>query len=388
MSAPSSRCSGRRSSCIGAGTLLALGLLTLPLAIPTRAENLAAPATSPAPVVTISPTPADSASVRYDFGNVGMAAGNTLQRAYTIKNGGSAPVIIQGITTSCGCTRASLDDHGLSGRGPTVTGGPVTLAPGQSAQLSITVNVSELHPGPIRKTITVSGASDASPLATIDLFATLVPAIAFSPQTIDFGPAEAGVAHTATLTATVDPKLLSRGKVPDLRSSDPSVRITLLPVSPVQRPGSSVPLTYQLTLAPDAPLGPVSGRLYFAPPPRASADDGQSLWDVGAGVTGQVVGDISAPLTPLSLGIIPAATGAKATIKVTGKDAAALTGLTCESADPSITARLLPDAPTAQEATLEVTVAPHHAPGVLQTQVTVHTQSGERLVLTIVGSVV
>lgn len=62
----------------------------------------AQPATSASAATVLTVTPAN-----YDFGSVSMAAG-PVRRQFTVSNGGSSPVTMTKLSTSCMCTKASL----------------------------------------------------------------------------------------------------------------------------------------------------------------------------------------------------------------------------------------------------------------------------------------
>ena len=67
-----------------------------------------------APQVMISPG-------NYDFGQIGSAPVTTV---FSVRNEGSAPLAIESISTSCGCTTAQIDTQ--------------TIGPGAAADLTVT----------------------------------------------------------------------------------------------------------------------------------------------------------------------------------------------------------------------------------------------------------
>jgi cytochrome c-type biogenesis protein CcmH/NrfF len=93
-----------------------------------------APAERPEIVIT---------SESYDFGDVSQAEG-TVSSFFTIKNEGTTDLIIEAISTSCGCTTASLegsDFFGMAGHGGGIDASPpdwtYTLPPGSTAELEV-----------------------------------------------------------------------------------------------------------------------------------------------------------------------------------------------------------------------------------------------------------
>lgn len=75
----------------------------------------------------------------YDFGQV--VAGLAVSHTFLLTNEGDEPLVITGVTTSCGCTTTAL--------------AKTTLAPGESVELAALVDTSGFA-GAIAKTITVA----------------------------------------------------------------------------------------------------------------------------------------------------------------------------------------------------------------------------------------
>jgi len=89
----------RRTISYVLGTLAVLAAI---VALSRWSGTSAQPATSATAATVLTVTPAN-----YDFGSVSMAAG-TVRRQFTVSNGGSSPVTLTKLSTSCMCTKASL----------------------------------------------------------------------------------------------------------------------------------------------------------------------------------------------------------------------------------------------------------------------------------------
>ncbi len=325
------------------------------------------------------------------------------------------PVAVTRLSPSCHCVSAALSAAGGASL-------PRTLAPGGALSVSVSVDLSELRPGPFAKTVVVyarpSGGGAEFVLARLTVRGTLLPAVAFaaagSPAapnlsvlplgTLDLSapPGTAGV----VLVATPDPRLLrGNAAVPPLASAVPGVRAERLQGT------KNGALRYRVSAAPDAPIGPVLGMLAFAPPATDTSVRAMAWRSAGIVVTGEIVGDIAASPKVVAFGVAPG-TGAtpapglaapkagdtvpsslSRAVTLTARNPAAFVGITLEPGSPAVSARLLPPATgasaTATERTLLVTLAPDAARkvaagengGFFQARVTVRLANGQRLAL-------
>ncbi|MBI1975231.1 MAG: DUF1573 domain-containing protein [Parcubacteria group bacterium] len=99
----------------------------------------------------------------YDFGTISMAAGD-VKHAFTIKNEGLGPVVVEKIYTSCMCTTATfikgkdrLGPFGMPGHGsiPKIN---QTIAPGEEVTIEATFDPKAHGPagvGPIQRAVTL-----------------------------------------------------------------------------------------------------------------------------------------------------------------------------------------------------------------------------------------
>lgn len=84
----------------------------------------------------------------WDFGRT--LKNRSLEKRFTIRNVGDAPLVIDRITTTCGCAAALLDEK--------------TLKPGQSAELRVTFQTEGLEGRVERKVLLRSNDRQRDPL--------------------------------------------------------------------------------------------------------------------------------------------------------------------------------------------------------------------------------
>jgi hypothetical protein len=88
----------------------------------------------------------------YDFGVVNE--GTPLRHVFEVRNRGTAPLLLSGVATSCGCTAATLGD--------------TTIPPGGSGPLEVKMDTHGQH-GKGTRTITVSSNDPRHPTATVTI---------------------------------------------------------------------------------------------------------------------------------------------------------------------------------------------------------------------------
>lgn len=91
----------------------------------------------------------------YDFGQV--PADRLSQTQFTVTNAGTAPLTIKSVTTSCGCTRATISSQ--------------AIPPGGSAQLDVTFDP-QVHPdatGPMFRVVYLVTNDPTQPETQIEL---------------------------------------------------------------------------------------------------------------------------------------------------------------------------------------------------------------------------
>jgi hypothetical protein len=107
----------------------------------------------PAPAPKISVEPAS-----FDFGKA--LPGKTLEKQFSIRNFGDADLVIEQVTTTCGCTAALLDEQHRQ------------LKPGQSGQLRVRLQTRE-YSGRLVRSVMVRSNDPARKLLEIKVEANV-----------------------------------------------------------------------------------------------------------------------------------------------------------------------------------------------------------------------
>ncbi len=132
-----------------AALLVVASLAASSAAAPPSAEQTAKPA--PVPVVQVDPS-------GFDFGRA--QPGKTLKKEFTLRNAGEAPLVLQGVSTSCGCTAAIP--------------GATRLSPGQSTPLTVTLETRSYR-GPLERRVIVRSNDPKTPLLEVKVKVTVEP---------------------------------------------------------------------------------------------------------------------------------------------------------------------------------------------------------------------
>ncbi len=124
--------------------------LAVLLAAALAGAGEAPPATPPAqPQVRVEPA-------GFDFGKA--LPGRTLKKEFVLRNAGEAPLVIENVSTSCGCTAAIA--------------GTTRVLPGRSTSLTVTLETRDYH-GPVEKRVGVRSNDPKTPLLTVRVRATV-----------------------------------------------------------------------------------------------------------------------------------------------------------------------------------------------------------------------
>ena len=364
-------------------------------------------------VVAADGVKSDAPSVgKLDLGAVDSLAMPKIEHDFVLRNNGKAPLTIERIQPTCGCTSVLMGEKETT----------KTLAPGEEVKVHVEVDVTRFH-GAIRKAVRAYGA-DNTLLATMEVAAVIQDPVTFSSRQIDFGRVNFGTGATFPLDVTLSPRLLDKRVLPKLVSTNPNIQIT--PVEDKATAKATTPTStasnvrrYTVALAPTAPIGQLTGMLTFALPeadaaiveghtqekPAANSVAANTVAantvaanDVAArlntaletamvAVTGEVVGKISANPNMVIFGAAK-----EAQVTLTGASPAVLKNLKVTSPSPWVKARVLTPAKaeavaTLNTATLELTLDPRTPAGTLQTQLIVTAADGERLSLPLLAEV-
>jgi hypothetical protein len=126
--------------------VLAVALaLVAPLAAPLASDEVK----SPAPRIRVEPE-------AFDFGKA--QPGKTLRKDFTLSNFGDAELVIEKVSTTCGCTAALTADS--------------KLAPGGSTQLRVTLETRD-YSGRLERQVLVRSNDPQQPLVTVRVSASV-----------------------------------------------------------------------------------------------------------------------------------------------------------------------------------------------------------------------
>ena len=124
---------------------LAAALIALALGMTAVRADEKATSQAPAPKISVEPT-------TFDFGNA--LPEKTLEKQFSIRNFGDAPLVIEKITTTCGCTAGLLADDSK------------VLKPGQSGQLRVRLQTRD-YSGKVVRSVMVRSNDPAQELLEI-----------------------------------------------------------------------------------------------------------------------------------------------------------------------------------------------------------------------------
>jgi hypothetical protein len=124
------------------------------------AALLLAPACSPAPPRQSQGPRLAAEPERFDFGDV--LPGRSLSKEFTLRNVGSAPLLIEKLASSCACTALLLGEDARR------------LAPGRSAPLRVTLTT-PAQEGPLLEKVQVSTNDPERSLVELEIAANVKP---------------------------------------------------------------------------------------------------------------------------------------------------------------------------------------------------------------------
>lgn len=323
--------------------------------------------------VNAKPIPPErGGEISFDFGSVDEGSIPTLDHSFALRNDSSAPISLAQLQPSCGCTTAALDGRAQL---------PLSVQPGQSAVIDVSLNMRQLEPGQFSKLLFVKLTGQAMPAAIIRLSGNIVAAATFVEPQIDFGTLAYGDTPSKSLAVTVDTRLIPDPDRLSVLTSNPDVKVTLKSSTPSS--SNTRLLTYTATVVEKPRLGLLKCEVLL----RGPSKSGETImWGSPARIAGNVVGSFAA--TPESVSFdsgspIPAWSQ---DVLITGINRADLPSVKVFCASPLITATLAPaEQSEAKDAAtkLHIAVSDKMHPGTLQTQVLVTLPSGEQMMLPI-----
>ncbi|MCS6775157.1 MAG: DUF1573 domain-containing protein [Chloroherpetonaceae bacterium] len=335
---------------------------------------------------------------RFDCGRVDILTTPEVERVFRVKNEGREPVREVFIRTSCGCEKAEMRRNGQVVNLP-------SLAPGETLEVRVVVNLSRQRVGVKRVFAWVHGRDVDAPLAELEIVADIRPLVLCDPEIIAFGQFETGQTPSRTLKVTLDRRLAERAGRVILHSYNPAVEVTPEPYR--EEPGMldghpAVVRHYTVKVRPNAPIRPLMAALSFRPEtPATAAGTGRDLTRPENAylllppvmVTGEVTGPIAAQPGSLFFGVVPEGTTQKRTVRITGKTVQLLETLQVTASHAFLRATLGPVEMEREQGAavpfrlLEVTLLPDVRPGPINARLTLRTGTGVEIVLSVVAQV-
>lgn len=186
-----------------------------------------------APVVSVPKT-------EHNFGAV--LQGENVRHVFVFTNRGDAPLNVEKVSSSCGCTAALSSAK--------------TLAPGESGEIQASFDSTRFR-GAVSKTVYLYTNDPVQPMVQLQIKGTVQVELAFEPQLVNFGAVQPK--HTVRSVVT----LINQGKQP-VRLEKPETTAPELSVrfsAEVIPPGGKVAV--DLSLTPKPGQGRFSGYVLF-----------------------------------------------------------------------------------------------------------------------------
>ncbi len=388
------------TAAVHAETFPAVPTRTLPpsfVAATPQPQSKPRPASPGIPFAGLSIQAQDGVSLLYEnqgernFGTLNPLDTPKIQAVFHLKNETDKPMLLERLQPSCHCTHVEAIPPQI---------GALTIAPGQTLALHVSVDLAGHPAGNLEKSVSVYVPGQTQPAAVLVMEATLTPLVALSPPLLDFGTVPAGKAKPLTLTVTVDPRLAPSGTLPALRSSNSALRLVPQPTIVTHVAGAgggpkTISRTYVVSVPANAPLGPITGTLSFAPTGEPNSVAAQAFAGGSVLLLGQVQGEVGAVPQTLSFGTVKQGEEASRQISLLGNQASDVRTLSTASPSPYITAHLMPLATSfgagsqlvTSARSLTVTLSPQAPAGTMQTQLRVTLASGRRLIIPITAYV-
>jgi hypothetical protein len=340
----------------------------------------------PVPVLPIKTLSAKEPNhLVHDFGEIDRVLKPRIEQVILLRNDTKSTIAIERLVPTCGCAAVLLSQS--------VQPNANVLAPGQTAEIKVSMDLRGLRPGKITKQVWIYSKGTPGADAILDLTLKLPPTVEFAEPKVDIGLVASGTARTVTVMASVDNRLLSGGW-PTLVCSHPDVQISPGTLKAYEG-GPWRKRTYTITVPPGARIGPLAGTIAFASggpnPLGKDAEDTPFLGGASVTLGGEVKGPISASPSAVVIGALEAGIETNKTIIISGDSPQALEGLTIANAGVHLLTHLGPVEleptainPRAASLKLIVRLLKTRPLGALETDVTVTTPKGARLVVPII----
>jgi hypothetical protein len=184
------------------------------------------------PAVAVAAPAVSVPALEHDFGTIYQ--GESVRHAFIFTNSGDAPLTVEKVSSSCGCTAALASAK--------------VLAPGESGEIQSTFDSTRFR-GAIKKTVYLYTNDPARPLVHLQIKGNVREELAIDPQMVNFGT----IAPKKAVTTTVN--LLNQGtrevrlKGLETTASELTVRLSAMVVPP----GGQVAVELTLTPKPGQP---------------------------------------------------------------------------------------------------------------------------------------
>jgi hypothetical protein len=219
----------------------------------------------------------DLGTLIHDFGSVSTLTTASVQHVFVFRNNTSGSEVVADIQPSCGCTSATVLDGTPDGASL-----PIELPAGGVIRIEVCTDLQYLQPGPINKFVYVLLDGQSLPITTFEMTGTLLPPVAITPSTIDFGAVVAGNAHQHRVTVHIDPSLLLYGNraklvatgrdliINQCFSNNAGADVAARPMQSHSFIGITVTETYSVALSSHARPGPLHDTLAWVVSPSPS----------------------------------------------------------------------------------------------------------------------
>jgi hypothetical protein len=292
----------------------------------------------------------------FDFGSV--AQGTKVVREIEIKNTGTADLIIQRVSPSCGCTATAVSSP--------------TVKPGASEKIKITFDTSGFF-GPKKKTVAIVTNDPENSERVFLLTGNVATGVSTTPTKVEFGD----VSPSARASDRIKEVSLEVDEGSSLEVSQVGTLSKHLKVSPFVKQGRKA--TAKVELLPSAPKGDFRDRVVFE-----FVDDRRA--PVNVPVTASVKGDLRVSPSTVSFGVVEGTQVLERRVRFENKSTQKVAVRSIRSSDPAVTASVVEVEPGKQGVVI-VKVDPSRVRGDLKATVELNTShpTENQIVLNVYG---
>jgi len=280
----------------------------------------------------------------YNFGTV--PKGETVKHIFKLRNVGTAPLIIGGVQTSCGCTAAAPSKS--------------NVAPGEESDIAVSFDTRSDR-GAATRTIAVFTNDPKNQQLKLTMKGDVKPQVEASPAPVAFGTVKRGTEQSRRVVITD----LANGKdfrVGSIGNSSPHIKVTREPRDDGKR-GAVVVIILLKTM----PTGTFSDIVKVS----------TSRAPVDISVFGNVVGDLAAAPPQISFGIVPHNASAMRIVRLTNSGGRTVKVIGLSSTSSNVTATVEPVRP-GKEYKITVQLRPNTPDGALRGTLAIKTDDPEQ----------